>query len=178
MRIVTGGIAQETNTFQRTPTTLDDFQQPGFGIISRGQELFDFEGTGTVYGGIIVEAKALGIDLIPTTYGGVNPGGRVTREAFDLLRDEILAGIRGALPVDGVLLILHGAMALEDHDDAEGLLLSAVREVVGPDVPIVAPLDLHTNLSDDMVNEATALIGYKTYPHVDMPETGARALQI
>ncbi len=178
MRIVTGGIAQETNTFQRTLTTLDDFQQPGFGIISRGQELFDFEGTGTVYGGVITEAKALGIDLIPTTYGGVNPGGRVTREAFDLLRDEILAGIRDALPVDGVLLILHGAMALEDHDDAEGLLLKAVRDVVGPDLPIVAPLDLHTNLSDEMVKQATALVGYKEYPHVDMPEAGARALQL
>ena len=106
------------------------------------------------------------------------PGGRVTREAFDSIRDEILAGIRNALPVDGVLLVLHGAMALEDHDDAEGLLLAAVRDAVGSDVPIVAPLDLHTNLSNEMVDLADALVGYKEYPHVDMPETGAQAVQI
>ncbi len=178
MRIVTGGIAQETNTFQWQPTTLEDFSRAGFGTLARGQEILDLDGTGTVYGGAVGEARRHGVDLIPTTYGGVMPGGRVTREAFDSIRDEILAGIRNALPVDGVLLVLHGAMALEDHDDAEGLLLAAVRDAVGPDVPIVAPLDLHTNLSNEMVDLADALVGYKEYPHVDMPETGAQAVQI
>src|SRR5215208_844051 len=178
MRIVTGGIAQETNTFQRELTTLADFQRPGFGTLVRGQHLLDLEGTGTVYGGAVAEARRLGVELIPTTYGSVMPGGRVTREAFDALRDEIVAGIRDALPVDGVLLVLHGAMALENDDDGETLLIRAVREVVGPTMPIVAPLDLHTNLSDEMVAGITAYVGYKEYPHVDMPETGARALQI
>jgi microcystin degradation protein MlrC len=178
MRIVTGGIAQETNTFQRELTTLADFQRPGFGTIVRGQQLLDLEGTGTVYGGAVAEAKRLNVELNPTTYGSVMPGGRVTREAFDILRDEIVAGIRAALPVDGVLLVLHGAMALQNDDDGEILLIQAVRDVVGPSMPIVAPLDLHTNLSDDMVAGVNAFVGYKEYPHVDMPETGARALQI
>ena len=178
MRIATGGIAQETNTFQREPTTLADFERPGFGVVARGEEILDLEGTGTVYGGVVAEAKALGVELVPTTYGGVMPGGRVARSAFDTLRDEILVALRAALPVDGVLLVLHGAMALEDHDDGEGLLLDAVRDLVGPDVPIVAPLDLHTNLSDAMMAGADAFVGYKEYPHVDMPRTGARALQI
>jgi microcystin degradation protein MlrC len=178
MRIVTGGIAQETNTFQRELTTLADFQRPGFGTIVRGQQLLDLEGTGTVYGGAVAEAKRLNVELNPTTYGSVMPGGRVTREAFDILRDEIVAGIRAALPVDGVLLVLHGAMALQNDDDGEILLIQAVRDVVGPSMPIVAPLDLHTNLSDDMVVGVNAFVGYKEYPHVDMPETGARALQI
>src|SRR5215212_3820380 len=178
MRIVTGGIAQETNTFQRELTTLADFQRPGFGTIVRGQQLLDLEGTGTVYGGAVAEARLLGVELIPTTYGSVMPGGRVTREAFDTLRDEIVAGVRDALPVDGVLLVLHGAMALENDDDGETLLVRAVRDVVGPTMPIVAPLDLHTNLSDEMVAGVNAFVGYKEYPHVDMPETGARALQI
>jgi microcystin degradation protein MlrC len=178
MRIVTGGIAQETNTFQQELTTLADFQHSGFGTIVRGQELLDLEGTGTVYGGAVAEARRLGVELIPTTYGSVMPGGRVTREAFDTLRDEIVAGIRGALPVDGVLLVLHGAMALANDDDGETLLIRAVRDVVGPDIPIVAPLDLHTNLSDDMIAGVHAFVGYKEYPHIDMPETGARALQI
>ena len=178
MRIATGGIAQETNTFQRELTTLADFERPGFGTIVRGQQLLDLEGTGTVYGGAVAEAMRLGVELIPTTYGSVMPGGRVTREAFDTLRDEIVAGIRDALPVDGVLLVLHGAMALENEDDGETLLIRAVRDVVGPGIPIVAPLDLHTNLSDEMVAGVNAFVGYKEYPHTDMPETGARALQI
>ncbi|GIW04530.1 MAG: microcystinase C [Thermomicrobiales bacterium] len=178
MRIVTGGIAQETNTFQWMPTTLADFERTGFGTIARGHQILDFDGTGTVYGGVVPEARALGVELLPTTYAAVMPGGRVAREAFDTLRAEILDGIRAALPVDGVLLVLHGAMALTDHDDAEGLLLADVRRLVGPDVPIVASLDLHTNLSDEMVALANVLVGYKEYPHIDMPETGARALRI
>ncbi|MCC6314593.1 MAG: M81 family metallopeptidase [Thermomicrobiales bacterium] len=178
MRIVTGGIAQETNTFQWQPTTLDDFAHPGFGTLARGSEILALEGTGTVYGGAVRRARELGVELIPTTYATVMPGGRVERAAFDALRDEILAGIRAAGPIDGVLLVLHGAMALTDQDDAEGELLAAVRRIVGPDTPIAAPLDLHTNLSDVMMDEADVFVGYKEYPHVDMPETGARALEM
>lgn len=178
LRIVTGGIAQETNTFQWQPTTLDDFQRPGFGSIVRGDQILALGGTGTVYGGVVPAAGELGVELVPTTYAAVMPGGRVERAAFDALRDEILAGIAAALPADGVLLVLHGAMALSDGDDAEGLLLADVRALVGPDVPIVVPLDLHTNLSDEMVAQATALIGYKEYPHTDMPETGEQALRL
>jgi len=178
MRIVTGGIAQETNTFQWQPTTLEDFGRPGFGTLVRGEQFLALDGTGTVYGGVVSEARRRGITLVPTTYGSVMPGGRVTRAAFDALSKEILAGIRAALPVDGVLLVLHGAMALEDADDAEGLLIREVRSTVGPDVPIVAPLDLHTNLSDEMVAGLDALVGYKEYPHTDMPETGAAALAL
>jgi microcystin degradation protein MlrC len=177
IRIVTGGIAQETNTFQWEPTTLADFRK-GSSRIERGQQILDLEGTGTIYGGIIAEAQANDVELIPTTYGHAVPGGRVSREAFDTMRDEILAGIREALPVDGVLLGIHGAMALEDNDDGEGPLITAVRELVGPDVPIVAPLDLHTNLSEEMMREADAFVGYKHYPHIDTPETGAQAMRI
>jgi microcystin degradation protein MlrC len=178
MRVVTGGIAQETNTFQRVPTTLEDFYRPGFGFFARDRDILELEGTGTVYGGVVAEAKASGVDLIPTVYAECMPGGRVTRHAFDTVREEMLDGIRAALPVDGVLLVLHGAMALEDADDAEGPLIESVRELVGADVPIVSSLDLHTNLSDLMVTATDALVGYKEYPHTDMPETGAHALRL
>ena len=94
------------------------------------------------------------------------------------MKNEIVEGIRAAMPIDGVLLGIHGAMALEHNDDGEGPLITAIREVVGPDIPIVAPLDLHTNLSEEMMEEATAFVGYKEYPHIDTPETGARAMQI
>ncbi len=177
IRIVTGGIAQETNTFQWEPTTLEDFQK-GSSHIDRGDEILALEGTGTIYGGIIDEAKKNKVELIPTTYGRAVPGGRVSREAFETMKNEIVEGIRAALPVDGVLLGIHGAMALEHNDDGEGPLITAIREVVGPDTPIVAPLDLHTNLSEEMMEEATAFVGYKEYPHIDTPETGASAMQI
>ena len=177
MRIVTGGIAQETNTFQWEPTSLSDFSKGSSGIV-RGQEILDLDGTGGIYGGIVAEAKDQGVELIPTTYGHAVPGGRVSREAFETLRDEILEGIRAALPVDGVLLGIHGAMALEHNDDGEGPLITAIRELVGPEIPIIAPLDLHTNLSDEMMAEATAFVGYKEYPHIDMPETGRQAMKM
>ena len=117
IRIVTGGIAQETNTFQWEPTTLTDFQKGSSGI-ERGDGILRLAGTGLIYGGIIAGAEAEGVDLIPTTYGHAVPGGRVSREAFETLRDEILDGIRAAMPVDGVLLGIHGAMALEHLDDS------------------------------------------------------------
>ncbi|HUG15042.1 MAG TPA: M81 family metallopeptidase [Thermomicrobiales bacterium] len=177
VRIVTGGISQETNTFQWEPTTLEDFQK-GSSFIDRGQQILDLEGTGTIYGGIVSEARTHGVELIPTTFGRAVPGGRVSREAFEALRDEIVAGIRAALPVDGVLLGIHGAMALEHNDDGEGPLITAIREVVGPDTPIIAPLDLHTNLSEEMMEEATAFVGYKHYPHIDTAETGAAAMNL
>lgn len=177
MRIVTGGIAQETNTFQWEPTTLNDFQK-GSSRIHRGAEIFALEGTGTIYGGIVAEAKRQGVELIPTTYAQAVPGGRVSKEAFETISEEILSGIRAALPVDGVLMGLHGAMALEHDDDGEGLLLAAVREIVGPNVPIAAPLDLHTNLSPAMMRQCDIFVGYKHYPHIDTAETGARAMQL
>jgi microcystin degradation protein MlrC len=177
MRIVTGGISQETNTFQWEPTSLSDFQK-GSSHLYRGQQILDLDGTGTIYGGIVAEARRNDVDLIPTTYGQAVPGGRVTRDAFETIRDEIVEGVRAAMPVDGVLLGIHGAMALEHNDDGEGPLITAIREVVGPDIPIVAPLDLHTNLSEEMMEEATAFIGYKHYPHIDTAETGAAAMKI
>jgi microcystin degradation protein MlrC len=177
LRIATGGISQETNTFQWEPTTLEDFQK-GSSAIHRGQEILDLEGTGTIYGGIIAEAKKHDVELIPTTFGRSVPGGRVSKEAFNTMTSEIVEGIRNAGEIDGVLLGIHGAMALEHDDDGEGPLLRAIREVVGPDLPIVAPLDLHTNLSEEMMELATAFVGYKEYPHVDTPETGAKAMEI
>ena len=120
IRIVTGGIAQETNTFQWEPTSLADFQK-GSSRILRGDEIYQLEDTGNIYGGILAEAKRQGVELILTTYGYAVPGGRVTREAFETMRDEIIAGIKAAMPVDGVLLGLHGAMALEHDDDVLAL---------------------------------------------------------
>lgn len=178
IRIATGGIAQETNTFQWEPTSLADFTK-GSSAVDRGQDILTrLRGTGTIYGGIIAEAEANEVELIPTLYARAVPGGRVSREAYESFSAEIVEGIRRAMPVDGVLLGIHGAMALEHGPDGEGPLITQIREVVGPEVPIVAPLDLHTNLSEEMMEEANAFVGYKEYPHTDTPETGAQAMRI
>ncbi len=99
----------------------------------------------------------LGATPVPLLYASATPGGIVTRAAYDTLRSHLLDGVRDALPVDGVLLALHGAMVAEDAPDAEGDLLGAVRALVGPDVPVIATLDSHANVSPAMVAAATAL---------------------
>ena len=97
----------------------------------------DLNGSGAVRGGAIAEAKTVDIEIIPITLAEVPPGRRLTREAFDTVGDEILAGLRVALSVDGMFLNLHGTMVPETHSDTEGLLLTAIHQTIGPDIPVV-----------------------------------------
>jgi microcystin degradation protein MlrC len=114
------------------------------------------------------------VQLIPSVAASASPGGRVTRDIYTHVKERLLADLRAAGAVDGVLLDLHGAMVPEGLDDGEGDVIAAVRAVVGPAVPIAVTLDFHANLSAAMVRGAL-LHGYKTYPHVDMAERGAEA---
>jgi len=102
----------------------------------------------------------------------------VTRDAFETIAEEIIAGLRAARPLDGVFLDLHGAMVAEHLDDGEGEIARRVRAVVGPGVPVTAALDLHGNISADFVAQVDGLVGFRTYPHVDMAETGAAAARM
>src|SRR5688500_11586651 len=109
------------------------------------------------------------------------PSGLVTREAIEHLAKLLADGLRRALaegPLDGVLLALHGAMVTEIDDDGEGYLLQTVRDAVGPDVSVAATLDLHANISRLMVDLADVLIGYDTYPHIDMAERAVEAAEV
>ena len=101
----------------------------------------------------------------------------VTLDIYGHVKERMLRDLKAAGTVDGVLLDLHGAMVTEGHDDGEGDLISAVRQVVGPSVPIAVSLDFHGNITDTMVREADLLHGYKTYPHVDMGERGVEATE-
>ena len=98
------------------------------------------------------------------------PGGIVTRPTYEALRDEILDNLRAAMPVDIVLLSLHGAMVADGYDDCEGDILAHVRGIVGAKAAVGAELDLHCHITDAMLTHATALVAYKEYPHVDIPE--------
>ena len=99
----------------------------------------------------------------------------MTEDAYERIVKVMVDGIRAAGPLDAVYLDLHGAMVTEHLDDGEGEILARVREVIGKDLPLVASLDLHANVTPEMVEHADALIAYRTYPHVDMAETGRAA---
>lgn len=181
MRLAMAGLSHETNTFAEGLTTLTDFERGrGFPGLMTGQEVTEaHRGRATPTGGFIAASEDIGgIELVPLLWTFPQPAGTVEQAAFETVAGMLLERLREAGPVDGVLLELHGAMVTEQCPDAEGELLRRVREVVGPSLPVVATLDLHANISPEMVQHATALIGYDTYPHVDSFERGQEALQV
>ena len=115
-------------------------------------------------------AEARGWAVAESLCAYAEPGGITARAVYEGFREEILADLRRAMPVDAVLLGLHGAMVADGYDDCEGDLLAAVRTVVGPDVPVGAELDLHCHLTSAMMQAATVLVAYKEYPHLDIAE--------
>lgn len=181
MKLVSGGIQHETNTFAITPTTIDDFvRDSNCGPnLDGGRVIFErYRGTGTIHGGYIAAAETDGIELAPVLCARAQPSGVVEQRCFDELLDRLLSRLQKMLPVDGVLLDLHGAMVTEESADAEGAILAAVRDVTGNDAPIVVTLDLHANISERMARLADVIIGFDTYPHVDMRERGEEAVRL
>src|SRR5262249_10228892 len=132
-------------------------------------------GTRAEVGGFIDALDPAGVEIVPTVAANAVSSGPVTRATFDHVRDAVLERLTAAGPLHGVLLALHRAMVLEDAPDGAGELLAAVRKAIGPAVPLVATLDLHATITPRMVEEADALIGYDTYPHIDLYETGVKA---
>lgn len=182
MRIAIGGFQHETNTFSRTPTTWTDFATADTwpGLLEGDALLPEMSAapgsapSNIPMAGFIAAARQTPHTLVPTVWCAAGPSGRVTRDAFERIVAMLVDGIAHARP-DAVYLDLHGAMAAEHIDDADGEILQRVRAVIGEDVPIVASLDLHANVSQKMIGHADVLVAYRTYPHVDMAATGARA---
>ncbi|MGY4311736.1 M81 family metallopeptidase [Bradyrhizobium sp. JR3.5] len=173
-RIAVGGFLHETNTFAPTKATYDDFVHGGgWPSMTHGTEVLKVMRKINVgLAGFVEAAEANGWELAPTVAAGATPSAHVTKDAFERIVREIVDGIAAAGPIDGVYLDLHGAMVTEHYDDGEGEILARVRKVVGKDIPLVASLDLHANVSPEMIAHADALIAYRTYPHVDMADTG------
>lgn len=181
MRIASGGVQHETNTFSQVPTTVADFvRDSGCGDeLLGGQTLVGvYRNTGTIHGGYLAGAEQAGFELLPLLSVHAQPSGRVEDSTFDELLSLFLDRLRQVMPVDGVLLDLHGAMVTVSHEDAEGVFIDAVRAAVGPDVPVVVTLDLHANITSRMAQAATCIIGFDTYPHVDMFERGVEAAHL
>ena len=174
MRIAIAGFAHESNTFAAKPTTLQDFS------IWRGQEMIDhYAPTFHEIAGFIAGSDEYDYDLVPTMGANATPSGAVTREAYETITGEILDNLRAAKgQIDGILLALHGAMVAEDYPQGDGETVRRVRELMGPDFPIVVTHDYHGNIPEDLVRNSNALIIYKTTPHIDQRERGLQAADI
>jgi len=169
MRVFTASLATETNTFAPMPTGLASFREEGAyfpgGTHPPGLTLF----AGPLHAAR-QRARQHGWTLVEGLVAAAQPSGTTTRLAYETLRDQILADLRAALPVQLVLLGLHGAMVADGYPDCEGDLLTRVRRIVGPGVVVGAELDPHHHLSAAMVAQADLLVAFKQYPHTDVLE--------
>ena len=176
MRIFTASLATETNTFSPVPTDRASFEMAFYAGPGEHPE------TPTLCSSPIValrrRAAAEGLTVIEGTATWAEPGGLVQRQTFEALRDEILDQLRAALPVDAVILGLHGAMVAQGYDDCEGDLLARVREIVGPDIVIASELDPHSHLTPKRVAASNVLAAFLEFPHTDFYERGEHVVEL
>ncbi len=171
MKVFIAGLDTETNTFAPLPTGRRAFAE---GFVAHGDATQRPENycSAQLYVWRRL-AEARGWNVAESLCAFAEPGGTIVRPVYEEMRDEILRDLRQAMPVDLVVLALHGAMVAEGYDDCEGDILARIRAIVGERVPVGAELDLHCHITDAMVRSATALVAYKEYPHVDIPDRAA-----
>lgn len=176
LNIAVGALIHEGNSFSPIPTTIEVFESY---YIRGGDAILNGYGSdkSEVPGFLSVLAEA-GVTPVPlvAAFGGI--GGAITREAFEILVGEMELRLQEASPVDGVLLSLHGAVYVEDEDDGDGEIIERFRKILDPAVPIGVTLDLHSHVTERMLQPNTFLIGYETYPHIDLFETGQKAARL
>jgi microcystin degradation protein MlrC len=168
LRAFTASLATETNTFAPMPTGLASFHDRGYFAAGRHPDQMTFF-AGPLWA-LRQRARELGWQVREGMVAAAQPSGTTTRAAYESLRDELLADLAAALPVDMVLLGLHGAMVADGYDDCEGDLLARVRTIVGPGVVVGAELDPHNHLTPAMVEQADLMVSFKEYPHTDILE--------
>ncbi len=178
-RIAVGGFHHETNTFAPTKATYEHFARTdGWPGLQRGNGMLEVLAGKNIPLPGFAGAVPADWELLPTVWCNASPSAHVEQDAYERITGMMLEELQGLGTVDAVFLDLHGAMVCEHLEDGEGPLLQRVRAAIGPDVPLVVCLDLHANVTQAMMDAADALIGYRTYPHVDMAETGARAAAV
>ena len=179
-RIAVGGFQHETNTFAPQRATWEDFERAdAWPPFLRGAEMIAaVEGFNIPIAGAIKTLRAVGHEIVPLSWCSAPPSSYVEKEAYEKVAGWIIEDLEAKGPFDAVYLDLHGAMVAEHYEDGEGELMRRVRAVVGDKIPLVASLDYHTNMTPDMVKYATAMVGYRTYPHIDMADTGSKAAEL
>jgi microcystin degradation protein MlrC len=176
--ILLGGLYHETHTFLAHKTGLAEFEDGGIHI---GQAVLDRNrGNGSPSAGFIAYAENAGWRILPTIQMAAQPAGKVTDEVVALFLKHFLAGLdRHMAQLDGIFLVLHGAMVSESADDVEGLVIKTIRDRLKAagrgSLPIGAVLDLHGNISKTMVENATVLRAYRENPHTDAYEASVAA---
>ncbi len=177
MRIVIAGFQHETNRSTPFPTTYDDFVlEDGWPGMTEGEDIFDkIRPANLPMGGFLNFAAETGLDVLPIIWTSAEPAGLVQDDAFERISQKILDGIESAGTYDGIYLDLHGAMVSDSFEDCEGELLKRVRNNIGEQIPIAVSLDLHANITKDMTVYSDVITIYRTYPHIDMDDSGYRA---
>jgi microcystin degradation protein MlrC len=165
-------ITQESNTFAPFPSTLKDFWiEEGIGVVSSSQ------GTNTEVGGFLTELDDLRVEVVPLVSAWAVSAGPVEDSAFERLANRLIEKIE-EVQFDGLLLALHGSWLSSSHPSADAELVKRVRKSIGPKIPIVITLDLHANVRPVLLEEIQGLVGFRTYPHVDMAQTGQKAARL
>jgi microcystin degradation protein MlrC len=173
MRYAVGTLSLECNSFSPERTTLDYFRRNGY--LLRGEEIWDaHRGMRNELAGFLDVCRRRGVEAAPTLAVWAVPHGLVVSETYAELKAELLGRLRTAEPLDGVYLSLHGSMVVEGLDDPEGDLLEAVRNAIGAR-PLVVTLDFHANVTARMARAADILVGYNSFPHTNLFETGTKA---
>jgi microcystin degradation protein MlrC len=180
VKIAIAGFQHETNTFAPSLATFEEFaKQDAWPAMLMGDDVVAvMTGVNIPITGFIDEAaRSTDWELLPILWCSAEPSSYVTDDAYERIVAMILDDIRNVDDLDGIYLDLHGAMVVQSFEDGEGELLRRIRDIVGDDMPVVVSLDLHSNTTSAMWEHATAITMFRTYPHVDMAVTGARAVR-
>jgi microcystin degradation protein MlrC len=174
MRLFTATLATETNTFSPLPTSLQNYRESVF--FGAGEHPSDAPRMCTAPLFVArARAKAEGFELIEGSCFAASPAGTTNRADYEFMRDEILGQLKAALPVDGLLLGLHGAMVAHGYDDVEGDIIERCRAIAGPKCVIGVELDPHCHLTMKRVSQADIIVLYKEFPHTDVVERAGDA---
>ncbi|MFN8524000.1 MAG: M81 family metallopeptidase [Chloroflexota bacterium] len=171
MRLAALGLSHETNTFSRVPASYEQFQAGG---IHRGDEIVAHYATSNAtMAGFLEAGQQDGVEVVPLIFAITGPIGTITKDAFDRIVGEMLELLRTRGPWDGVLLALHGAAVSEEYPDCDGEICRRVRALVGPAMPVGLSIDMHANISQQMIEHTTVCTVYRSNPHLD-PRQRAR----
>jgi microcystin degradation protein MlrC len=178
--IAVGGFQHETNTFAPHKATFEGFDRAdSWPALTRGEALFSvMEGLNIPISGFIEAARKNDHRFYPLLWCSAEPSSYVTSGAYERIVNEFCDLLKTADHLDAVYLDLHGAMVVEHFEDGEGEMLRRVREIIGDQIPVVVSLDLHANITEAMIEHASAITIFRTYPHLDMAATGARAYAV
>lgn len=175
-RIALMGIYHESNTFVPQKTTLEHFMG---GRYYKGNKIYkEYQNAHHEIGGMIEMLDRDDFELLPIFYAEATPGGPITSDTYEKMRQDLMKELEKVLPVDGILVVPHGAGVSDIHRDMDGHWLSELRNKVGFEIPIVGTLDLHANVSPLMVSSTDALVSYRQNPHVDQRQRGREAANL